>query len=134
MEQLRLLLRDQRREVSLDVIMSCIKFTDALELCKSISGLEDKQIAMTLEIDTGHWSLIFNRNGNKRNFPQNKLIEFMEVCGNKIPLIWLALQCGYTLQPLKSELEIELDRERAEKEEYRKKYEYAIETLKAVNT
>lgn len=133
MEQLRLLLRDQKKEVSFDIIDSCKTFIDALDLCKSISGLEDKQIYMALNIDKGHWSLIYTKGSNKRNFPENKLIEFMDICGNRVPLIWLARKCGYTLQPLRTELEIELEHERAEKEEFRKKYEQAIEVMRAVN-
>ncbi len=99
MEQLRLLLRDQQRQVSLEVIDSCNTFDDALALCKSISGLEDKQIAMALRIDPGHWSLIFTKGPNKRNFPENKLLQYMEVCKNRIPLIWCAFKSGYTLTP-----------------------------------
>lgn len=129
MEQLQLLLRDKKREVSVDIIIACKNFLEAVKLSKSISGYEDKQVAGTLGIDAGQWSRILSGDAN---FPLNKLIDFMELCENKIPLIWLALQCGYTLSPLKTELEIELERERQEKDEYRKKYEYAIEALKAV--
>lgn len=107
MEQLTLLLRDQKKEVSIEVITACHTFKDALRLCKSISGLEDKQIAMTLEIDPGQWARIF---GNGGHFPENKLITFMELCENKVPVIWLAYHCGYTLHPLKTELENEIDR------------------------
>lgn len=107
MEQLQLLLRDTQKSVSLEIISNCQTFTDALRLCKSISGLDDKQIAMSLGIDQGHFSLIWDRNGNKRHFPEAKLLQFMEVCQNKIPLIWLALKCGYTLEPLRNDLEQE---------------------------
>ena len=106
MEQLSLLLRDQKKEVGLDVILACNTFKDSLKLCKSISGLEDKQICMTLEIDAGNWARIF---GNGGHFPENKLMLYMEICQNKVPLIWLAYHCGYTLQPLKTELEIQLE-------------------------
>jgi hypothetical protein len=129
-EQLQLLLRDKKKEVSEEVVLSCATFKDALRLCKSISGLEDKQICMPLDIDAGQWARIF---GNGGHFPENKLIEYMELCGNKVPLIWLALVCGYTLTPLKTELEIELDAARAENEELKKKYDHTIEALKAVN-
>lgn len=106
MEQLQLLLRDQKKEVGLEVILSCPTFKDALKLCKSISGLDDKQIAGTLDIDPAQWSRIF---GNGGNFPENKLIEYMELCRNMVPLIWLAHRCGYGIHPLKSELELEND-------------------------
>lgn len=129
MEQLQLLLRDKHKEVSVEVIMACGAFKDALKLCKSISGLEDKQLAGHLDIDPGQWARIF---GNAAHFSENKLLKFMDICGNKIPLIWLAMKCGYTLSPLKTELELELEARTAEADEYRKKYEYAIEALRAV--
>ena len=111
MEQLQLLLRDQHKEVSLKVIIACKTFKDSLKLCKSISGLDDKQLCMTLEIDAGQWARIF---GNGGHFPENKLIQFMDLCGNKVPLVWLAYAAGYTLHPLKTELEIENDKLRSE--------------------
>jgi len=91
MEQLQLLLRDQKKKVSSEVITTCQTFKDSLKLCKSISGLEDKQLAMALEIDQGQWARIF---GNGGHFPENKLMEFMNLCQNKVPLIWLAFRCG----------------------------------------
>jgi len=38
----------------------------------------------------------------------------MEVCGNEIPLRWLALSRGYGLFRLKSEVELENERLKAE--------------------
>lgn len=127
MEQLQLLLRDQKKEVSMEVISSCQTFKDALKLCKSISGLEDKQICGALDIDPGQWSRIF---GNGGNFPDNKLIEFMDLCGNKIPLIWLACKCGYTLHPLKNELEMENERLRAELDQQKHEIEAVTKFLR----
>ena len=131
MEQLELLLRDQKKEVSLEVILSCKTFKESLKLCKSISGLEDKQLCMPLEIDAGQWARIF---GNGGHFPENRLMEFMNLCGNKIPLIWLAYNCGYTLHPLKTELEMENDRlkkELAERElEIKTLTKYGVLNLK----
>ena len=100
MEQLQLLLRDQKKDVSLEVILSCATFKDSLKLCKSLSGLDDKQLCMTLEMDPGHWSKVFTNGGH---FPENKLLDFMTLCGNKVPLIWLAHSCGYGIHPLMDE-------------------------------
>jgi hypothetical protein len=130
MDQLQLLLRDQQKNVGIEVIESCATFLDAIKLSLSISGLEGKQISGHLGIDPGQWSRVLTGDAN---FPLKKLMEFMELCGNKIPLIWMAVKCGYTLSPLKSELEMELATVRAEKEELKKKYDTAIEVLKAVN-
>ncbi|GEM_PF-5275496 len=34
-------------------------------------------------------------------------LRFIQLCQNIVPLIWLAYNCGYTLHPLKNELELE---------------------------
>ena len=103
MEQLQLLLRDRQREVSLDIILACKTFNAALKLCKEISGLTDDQICLQMGYTPAHFSLIWNTSGNKRHFPENDLIRFMDLCQNKVPLIWLAYRCGYTLEPLMDE-------------------------------
>ncbi|MHB8110528.1 MAG: hypothetical protein ACYDHW_10910 [Syntrophorhabdaceae bacterium] len=132
MEQLQLLLRDKQKEVSIEVIKSCPTFNAALKLCKEISGYTDDQICLHMGWTAPNFSLIWNTNGNKRHFPENDLQKYMDLCGNKVPLIWLSLKCGYTLTPLKTELELELENAQKEADEYRKKYEYAIEALRAV--
>ena len=106
MEQLQLLLRDQKKTASTDAILACSTFKDSLKLCKSMSGLDDKQLAMTLEIDQGQWARIF---GNGGHFPENKLIDFMDLCQNKVPLIWLAHHCGYGLHPLMDEKDRQIE-------------------------
>jgi len=129
MEQLQLLLRDQKKEVSPEVIIACLTFKDALKLCKSLSGLDDKQLSMTLEIDQGQWARIF---GNGGHFPENKLLEFMDLCGNKVPLIWLAFKCGYVLHPLKTEIELENDRLKEELKAEQQKNAVISEFLKGI--
>ena len=69
-------------------------FMAAIGLCISSSGLEDTEIVLTLEIDAGHWTRI--KRGDA-HFPPNKLVPLMELCGNDIPLRWLAMRCGYEL-------------------------------------
>ena len=103
MEQLDLLLRDAKtNEASLTLIMAQKTHTDALKLCKLLSGLDDKQIAAHLGIDQAHWSRIWS---GQAHFPADKYIEYMSICNNIIPLIWLAHSTGYTLKPLMTELE-----------------------------
>lgn len=120
MEQLQLLLRDRQKDVSMEVIEACPTFKDALKLCKAVSGLDDKQICMTLDIDQGQWARIF---GNGGHFPENKLLHFMDLCGNRVPLIWLAVKSGYIIHPIKTELEIENEKLRRELEDTRKEIE-----------
>lgn len=115
---MQLLLRDQQKEVSIEVIMACKTFKEALKLCKSISGLEDKQICGHLDIDPAQWARIFGACGH---FPENKLIEYMRLCQNITPAIWLSRTLGYNLVPLKNELELENERLRQDLEKEREK-------------
>ncbi|MEW8089090.1 MAG: hypothetical protein AB2784_05630 [Candidatus Thiodiazotropha endolucinida] len=111
------LYEDQRRQINIELIASLNTFKDALLLCKSISGLDDDVIAdrlgMTIESFIGIWS-------GECFFPMEKLIEFMRICENITPIIWLGLKCGYRLDPLEDKLEQELrlrKRETAELED-----------------
>lgn len=128
MEQMQLLLRDRKKEVSIETILAQPTFKDALKLCKTMSGLEDKQIAGHLDIDPGQWARIF---GNGGHFPENKLMEFMELCQNKVPVQWLALKCGYTLHPLMSEKDREIEELKAALIEKDKELEIVAKWKKA---
>ncbi len=68
----------------------------AINLAISASGLEDKEIYLPLKIDPGHWTRI--RQGGA-HFPVNAMTALMQLCGNEVPLRWLALQHGYRLEP-----------------------------------
>jgi hypothetical protein len=91
-------------------------FTSALLLCQQLSGLADKEVAAALKLDKAQWARI--KSGDA-HFPQDKLQTFMAVCGNEVPLLWLASQQGYELQPKLNEYQrqILLERERANKAE-----------------
>lgn len=101
--------------------MSCSCFKEALRLCKSVSGFGDKGLALELDVDLGQWSRIWS---GTAHFPENKIEPFMILCGNLIPLRWLALKFGFELRPLKSSLEIDLEKAIAEKVELQKKLTY----------
>jgi len=77
-------------------------FINAIALCTQLSGLDDKEIYMTLGIDAGHWSRIVKGDAH---FPVNMIDELMTLCGNEAPLKWLANKRGYSLQLLKTEAE-----------------------------
>ena len=77
-------------------------FINAIALCTQLSGLDDKEIYMTLGIDAGHWSRIVKGDAH---FPVNKIDDLMTLCGNEAPLKWLAHKRGYGLQLLKTEAE-----------------------------
>ena len=89
-------------EVSMELIRRQKSFINAIALSTQLSGLDDKEIYMTLGIDAGHWSRIVKGDAH---FPVNKIDELMTLCGNEAPLKWLANKRGYSLQLLKTEAE-----------------------------
>jgi len=95
-----------RKTTPIDVSMELVKrqknFIGAIALCTQLSGLDDKEIYMTLGVDAGHWSRIVKGDAH---FPVNKIDELMTLCGNEAPLKWLAYKRGYSLQMLKTEAE-----------------------------
>ncbi len=94
-------------------------FTKSLVLCQHLSGLGDKQIVGKQGIvsDVAQWSRV--RNG-QHFFPQDKLNTFMNLCGNEVPLIWLARSRGYHLVPSETEItrRLRIEREKANALEY----------------
>lgn len=74
----------------------------ALCLACQSSGLEDKDIYLTLKIDPGYWSRIKKGEASL----QADLIEpFCEVVKNRIYPEWIAWRVGCTLTQIKSEAE-----------------------------
>lgn len=84
-------------------------FLSAIKLCIQVSGMDEKEVYIPLQIDAGHWSRIMK---GEAHFPVNKLTDLMDLCENEIPLIWLSNKRGYELRPLETELEIQLRKER----------------------
>lgn len=101
--------RPARQLVDPAVVEAQPSLLSALNLMMSLSGLEDKELYLALEIDPGHWSRI--RRGDA-HFPVNKIETAMLLCGSDIPLQWLALRRGYELRPLLSDIEHQLQSER----------------------
>jgi hypothetical protein len=83
----------------------------AIKLCAELAPVDDKVICLELKIDAGQWSRI---KSGQAHFPDEKLTMLMDVCGNEVPLRWLALNRGYGLVRLKSALEAELESARQE--------------------
>lgn len=101
--------RREQKTVPPSVVAAQKSMTDALRLAIQVSGLDDKQVYMDLGIDAGQWSRIFHGGAH---FPHEKWLDLFTVLGNRIPLEWLAHQCGFELKPLRSSLERELDEEK----------------------
>lgn len=97
----------------------------ALSLACQVSGLDDKEIYLSLGIDAGHWSRI--RKG-EAHFPLDKMADFCRTVRNRIVPEWMAFQVGCGLVQLKSEAE-----RRAEIAENRAKdAEAQVQMLKAL--
>ena len=99
----------------------------AIVLCIQASGLEEKEVYLSLEIDAGHWTRIMKGDAH---FPVNKLNQLMDLCGNEAPLIWLAHSRGKGLVLLKSEAERRAEQAEHRAEEAEKKLEWALEVIK----
>lgn len=99
-----------RSEVSNEVIARLPTWAAAFVLSISVSGLDDKEIYLSLGIDAATWSRI--RKG-EANLPEEKRGDFYDIVGNEIPLIWSALRRGYQLVMIQTEAERRADAERA---------------------
>lgn len=106
-EQGALLLARSPRAIACDQVnpevIACRRdLLAAINLCIDVSGLDDKEIGLALGIDAGHFSNI-RRGKTGCNFPLTKLDDLMTLCGNEIPLAWLAMKRGKGLHMLETE-------------------------------
>jgi len=90
--------------VSEETVRMLSSMAAAIDLCIRASGRDPKTVYMDLEFDKGHWSRILH---GQAHYPSGRLVELMELCGNEIPLEWLAWQRGRGTHRLESELERE---------------------------
>lgn len=100
--ELALLRNVGRVEVPLELVIKQQTLAAAIALCVQVSGLEEKEVYLSLGIDAGHWTRIMK---GEAHFPVNKLNDLMNICGNEAPLTWLANSRGYGLVLLKTEAE-----------------------------
>lgn len=128
MRQFDLSAKPPMADVDMTIVRAQPSFTAALMLCQQVSGIEDKELVGQKGIvkDVAQWSRI--RVG-QHFFPQDRLITFMDLCGNEAPLVWLADRRGYRLEKLESELEREL---RQVREELAKEKQRSAVLLEAV--
>ena len=100
-------------------------FTSALVLCAEIGGMTPQDLAGRIVKDEESWSRIKSPTP-KQFFPQDRLNDFMDVCQNEAPLVWLARKRGYELVPLETEYQRQLRLER----EARAKLQIEVEVLR----
>ena len=110
--------------VDFSVIKLQHSFWEACQLAMRVSGLNAKQVYMTLKIDKGHWSRI---EAGEAHFPHNKLEAFLDLLGNDIPLRWLAWRRGLGLHMLESEQQRRLREKDDEIVELKKRLEWTVQ-------
>lgn len=96
--ELPLARKPQHVRVSDELLGRQKTLASAIALCIQLSGLDDKEIYLTLGIDAGHWSRIMKGDAH---FPVNKLGELQDLCGNEAPLQWQIMNRGYDLFSLR---------------------------------
>lgn len=84
--------------------------TKALQLCQTLSGLDDKAFTGSGGVvkDAAQWSRIMG--SGQHNFPQDELNKFMDKAENEAPLLWLLHSRGYDITCLRK-LETETERD-----------------------
>ena len=123
---LRIVSRPTGADVSIEAIARKGSLTEAVFLAMEVANVKDNVVCLELDIDPATFSKI--RSGT-RYFPMNKIGALMDLCGNDIPLRWLAHHRGYGLVRLKCELEKENEQLRSELEEQARKFEYFEEFM-----
>jgi len=127
--------QNAKEDVTDDVVRQKKTLKQALRLCVEVSGLSDKEIRAYFttssgkEVDKGTWSRFFN-DDDPVNFPTNEIQRLMNICGNLIPLRWMALIFGFELRPIKTKLEQELEAARGEISERDRKIEAMKEIIR----
>lgn len=112
----------EKTDVPLAVVVRQPTMAQAIALCVQVSGLEDKEVYLSLGIDAGHWTRIMKGDAH---FPVNKLDELMDLCGNEAPLIWLSNCRGYGLVLLKTEAERRIEALESELSHERERRQWA---------
>ena len=90
------LLAEARKAVDapIEIVKACRDELAALNLCINLSGLSDEAIYTELAIDKGHFSRMRKGRGN---FPANKRLKLMSICGNRAPVQFEALHLNCDL-------------------------------------
>ena len=128
--ELRLLQKASPKPVSADVLRAQPDMLAAINLCINVSGRDRKRLHSDLDIDSGHWSRILSGTGH---FPPNKLETLMDLCGNEIPLEWLAWRRRKGLHLLETEAQRQLRDKDQEIADLRQKLEHFREFVKVAN-
>lgn len=105
--QLELPIKPQMTAVDAALVDKRSTFTSALVLCAELGDMTPQRLAGPIVKDEESWSRIKSPTP-KQFFPQDRLLDFMNLCQNEVPLIWLARRRGYNLVPMETELQRQL--------------------------
>jgi hypothetical protein len=91
------------KDVPIEFVRACKDELAALNLCMNLSNLSDEAIRDKLGIDKGHFSRLRKGRGN---FPANKRVAVMELCGNRAPVQYEAMRLNCELVDLSKDAQI----------------------------
>jgi hypothetical protein len=103
-----------RTAVPIEVVRAQKTAAAAFTLACSVSGLEDKEIYLALEIDAGYFS---NIKKGKATLQADLYRKFCDVVGNSVYPEWIAYQLGCTLVMVKTEAERRAESAERERDE-----------------
>ena len=111
-DQQELALSRPPQQVAIPIEMTRAKKTSgaAFGLACDVSGLDDKEIYLALDIDAGYFT---NIKKGKATLQADLIVNFCQIVGNTIYPEWIAYQVGCSLVMLKSEAERKMDVERS---------------------
>lgn len=96
----------QRSSIPIEMVRQQRTAAAAFSLACTVSGLEDKEIYLALQIDAGYFS---NIKKGKATLQADLVAAFCRVVGNTVYLEWQAFQVGCTLVMIKTEAERQLE-------------------------
>lgn len=116
------LLPTRKPPISLDkgYLLGLPNLRRAIRYSVSLADLDPKQVYEPLDMDKAIWSRIEN---GGMSFPADQIGTLASITRNHAPLTWLAQQQGFELRPLKSELQEQLEAERASNADLRRQLE-----------
>ena len=113
-QELALTRRPQQADVSSEFVRSRKNAGAAFTLACDASGLDDKEIHLSLDMDAGTFSRI---KSGKNTLNADLVSRFCRVVGNTIYVEWLAYQVGFGVVMLKTEAERRAEEEAARADE-----------------
>lgn len=121
----------QRQEITAqEILRRCDSVEDAVIMCLDVAGVNHKGLAFHLGDSPGNLTRKLRRDPHDPRFLSPKdLMDTMALCQNLIPTRYMALKYGHDLHPIKSTLELQLEQERAEKEDLQRKLGYFEELI-----